>query len=615
MNRRRRVRDGETSTTAVLFHRQQVPDRWLNMNPDVDGSRWQDVNQWERKGSNVENQSMRRNNREKYLLIGLFLLIYLLPLGARDLTVPDETRYAEIPREMIATGDWLVPRLNGVRYFEKPVMGYWIHAASILIFGENNFAVRLPSALSVGLSAMLIFWLVGRAVDAEKRRRVGVAGLAGIVFLSCFEVFGVGNTAVLDNLFALFLTAAIAAFYTASERPPGTAAEKGWLLLAGLACGTAFLTKGFLGVVLPILVLVPFLAWERRIRDIVRMGWLPLLTAALVVLPWAVAMGRREPDFWPFFFWNEHIRRFLGHNAQHTQPLWYFFMLAPAMFLPWTFLAPAAVKGLRQTLRSGNSRQRLIRLCICWLVLPFLFFSASKGKLLTYILPCFPPFAILLAVGLAHAVHAGQRRSIQWGIAGTGLLFVLAAVAVAGLQIFGGQGLGPFNHSWKALMAVNALLSVAVFCGWALTCRMSMKKLAVFGGAPLLLFFMAHFTLPDAVIDATSPGPLLEHCRPGIGKDAVVIADEDSVRAVCWYLKRSDLRLYGGGGELDYGMAYPDAGNRALHPTALKDLIRQHRGKVVLIGRSKHVQNWKDGLPKPVFIDTNGPDGFSLWKY
>jgi 4-amino-4-deoxy-L-arabinose transferase len=558
---------------------------------------------------------MRSLSREKFLILFIFLIAYLLPLGARALTVPDETRYAEIPREMIATGDWMVPHLNGVRYFEKPVMGYWIHAISILIFGENNFAVRFPSALSAGLSAMLIFWLIGRSAGEKGTRNFSVAGLAALIFLTCFEVFGVGNTAVLDNLFALFLTAAVAAFYIATEKPPRTADEKVWLVLAGLAAGLAFLTKGFLAVAVPVLVLMPYLVWQQRSRDIFRMGWLPLLTTLLVALPWGVGIGLKEPDFWHFFFWNEHIRRFLGSNAQHHEPLWYFLMVAPAMFLPWTCLAPAAVRGLKQSTDIKQKQQRLIRLCICWIVLPFLFFSVSKGKLLTYILPCFPPFAILLASGLAQAVRTGKRKSIQWGIGGAIILFASVLMAFVLLQIFGGPGIRPFNQSWKALMTINALLYTILFGLWAFKCRLGINKLIVFGCSPLFLFFIAHFTIPDPVATSKAPGQFLERQRSLLENDSVVIADEESVRAICWYLKRSDVHVFGGTGELDYGLAYPDAMDRALSLDALKDMIRRFRGKLVVIARAENIEHWKNWLPRPAFTDTNGLDGYSLWKF
>jgi 4-amino-4-deoxy-L-arabinose transferase len=563
----------------------------------------------------MEFQSMKRIKRDKFLILVFFICLYLLPLGARDLIVPDETRYAEIPREMIAGGDWVVPRLDGVRYFEKPAMGYWVYAAAMLLFGQNNFAVRLPSALAVGLSAILIFLLAARATNKEETPNHGIAALATIIFLTCFEVFGVGNTAVLDNLFALFLTTAVMAFFTATEKPPGTAGEKGWLLLAGASTSLAFLTKGFLAFALPVIVFVPFLVWQRRIRDIWRMGWLPMMAAILVALPWSVAIGLREPDFWRFFFWNEHIRRFMGVAAQHQEPLWYFFMLAPAMFLPWTFLVPAAVKGLRGSLSTGKRQRHLIRLCICWLVVPFVFFSLSKGKLITYILPCFPPFAILMAFGLTRAVRKARERPTQWGIAGTGILFALVLAAFIWVQLLGYQGFRPFSHPWKALMAVNGLFFMILLCFLAFKSQMNVKKIILFGLSPLLLFFVGHFTMPDQTMVAKAPGRFLERYRAGIGPDSLVISDEDSVRASCWYLKRGDLYVVGGTGELDYGMAYPDTLNRSISLDALSDMIGQYRGKLVLIARSENIERWKSLLPKPIFMDSSGAGGYAIWKY
>ena len=197
------------------------------------------------------------NKHYTLLLLSFYFIAYILPLGAQDLVVPDETRYAEIPREMIIGGDWVVPHLDGVRYFEKPVLGYWVHAVSILLFGENNFSVRLPSAMAVGLSALLIYIMVRRVLCSENGDESCLAVMAPLIFLSCFGVFGVGNIAVLDSLFSFFLTGSITAFYFASEESHGSAKEKGFLLLAGLACGLAFLTKGFLAFVVPVICLVP----------------------------------------------------------------------------------------------------------------------------------------------------------------------------------------------------------------------------------------------------------------------------------------------------------------------------------------------------------------------
>jgi 4-amino-4-deoxy-L-arabinose transferase len=315
------------------------------------------------------------NKRYILLLLSFFLLAYILPLGVRDLVVPDETRYGEIPREMIAGGEWISPHLNGLRYFEKPVMGYWVHAGALLLFGENNFAVRLPSALSVGLSALLIF-VLARYVSRSEDEDAGFAPtLAVLIFLSCFEVFGVGNTAVLASLFSFFLTATITAFFFATESSPRSAREKGFLFLAGLSCGLSFLTKGFLGFAVPVLAVAPYLVWQRRYADLLRMSWLPILTAIVVSLPWSIAIHLREPDFWRYFFWNEHIRRFMADNAQHKESFWFFFLTAPGMFVPWVFMVPAAVPGIKTRLFEQGAPGRLLKFCLCWLVLPFLFFS------------------------------------------------------------------------------------------------------------------------------------------------------------------------------------------------------------------------------------------------
>ncbi len=340
---------------------------------------------------------MSSTRRYGLLVLLLIAALYIVPLGARPMFVPDESRYAEVPREMIASGDWVSPHLNGLRYFEKPVLGYWAIAGSIMVFGENNFAIRLPSALSVALTALFI---LGIAAGGAKNDET-IAPLAALIFLTSLEVYAVGTFCVLDNLLCFFLTGTMVSFYRASAAEPGSRQEKKYLMFSGIFCGLAFLTKGFLAFAVPVLAIVPFLLSQRRFADIFRMTWLPLLTALLVALPWSVLIHLREPQFWHYFFWNEHVHRFLADNAQHKKPFWYFFLSAPPMFLPWIFLVPAAVTGFFSTTAAARTKQNpispLITFCICWFVFPFLFFSASNGKLLTYILPCFPPFAILMS--------------------------------------------------------------------------------------------------------------------------------------------------------------------------------------------------------------------------
>ncbi|HDO30010.1 MAG TPA: phospholipid carrier-dependent glycosyltransferase, partial [Desulfobacteraceae bacterium] len=246
-----------------------------------------------------------------FLLLTLFVVLYLLPLGARPLFVQDETRYAEVPREIIATGDWVVPHGDGLRYFEKPVMGYWLSAAAIMALGENNFAVRLPSALSSGLMALMILLLCGSVT----KWRNTMPWLAALVFLTSFAVASIGTFAVLDNALNLFLTGTLICFFLATEQEPGSRRERFLLLVSGLLVGCAFLIKGFLAFALPVLTVTPYLLSQGRWRDLFRMVWLPVAGAALVSLPWSFMIQVREPDFWHYFFWNENVRRFLSDSA------------------------------------------------------------------------------------------------------------------------------------------------------------------------------------------------------------------------------------------------------------------------------------------------------------
>ena len=550
------------------------------------------------------------------LLFLFFLVAYILPLGSVGLIFPDETRYGEIPREMIAGGDWVVPHLNGVRYFEKPPMGYWVNAASILLFGETNFAVRLPSALAVGLSALMIFVLIQRILSGHEEESTHPSPLGALIFLSSFEVFGVGNLAVLDSMFSFFLTATIAFFYMATEEQAGSWREKAFLLLAGLWCGYSFLTKGFLAFVIPALVLVPYLMWERRFRDLFRMGWLPLIAAVLVTLPWGISIHLREPDFWRFFFWNEHIRRFLADNAQHKESFWFFFMVAPGMFMPWTFLLPAAISGIRRRLNDPGHEGRLLRLSFCWLLLPFLFFSVSNGKLLTYILPCFPPFAVLMAFGLSHALERNVRnRFFRRAIIGNAVFLGIILVTLLSVQLFGYEGFHPYRHPWKMVMAVNGLMFFILFSLGAIESSKRMRKMIFIGFSPLLLFFFAHFTIPELISEAKIPGLLLDKHNQYAYYNHIIISDESSVQAVCWYLRRNNVYVVGNPGELNYGFKYDDSEDRLLNRTSLVDLVNRNRGRTIFITRSSNISEWDDWFPTPIYQKKSGPAGYLLAKY
>jgi len=244
-----------------------------------------------------------------------------------------------------------------------------------------------------------------------------------------------------------------------------------------------------------------------------------------------------------------------------------------------------------------------------------LIFSISNGKLLTYILPCFPPFAILMAIGLCRLFEKGRSRAFDWGVGVTGLVFVLLLIALVAAQIFDFKGLRVYSQPWKATMVVNGLVAMVLFCFWSLRSRCGQSKVMLLGFGPLLLLLLIHFTIPGQVLAQSAPGRLLQRYRYRIAPDTILISGEDAMGATCWYLKRKDVYLLGPAGELTYGLQYPDAAGRVLNTDSASRLIEQNRGKVLLIIRAAKIDHLRQGLPRPVFEDNSGPGGFVLWGY
>lgn len=527
-----------------------------------------------------------RPNAVRYLpvlFVLSFVALYILPLGLRPMIIPDEARYAEIPREMIASGDWVVPRLNGLRYFEKPALGYWQTALSMTAFGRNAWASRLPVALAAGLSAWLVFALALRGGLPR-----GVAFASAAVLLTAAMPFGLGVFNVLDGPLTFWLTLALFAFFQAleNERP---AVSNGWKIVAGVAVGGAFLTKGFLALAVTALSVGGYLIVRRQWRALFRLPWLPLAAALVVVMPWALAVHRAEPDYWTYFFWIEHINRFLPASAveamqagafvrrflgddllarliekdtQHPEPFGFYIPVLLAGLLPWTFLLPAAIRGLRR----ARPWPRVATFALCAFALPFAFFSASGGKLATYILPCFPPLALLLGWGLTKQLEASREETaFTWGARVSAVFAGLAALVLAAHALTGYPR--PFFDETETAKPV---MLVAAWAWWAALAWMAARparpgvRLARYACAPLLLLGATAFVLPNVFAGKKAPVAFFESQAERIGPDAIVVSDDPALHGACWAVRRDDLFMLESRGELAYGLDYPDARHRHL---------------------------------------------------
>jgi 4-amino-4-deoxy-L-arabinose transferase len=544
-----------------------------------------------------------------FLLTLVFIAVYILPLNLRPLVDPDETRYSEIPREMIASGDYVVPRLNGVLYFEKPVMGYWLAALSMKVFGETNIAGRFPQAMSVGLSALLIFFLAGRMFG-----NVQAGTASALIFLSCLEVFAVGVFNTLDSLLSFFLTACLASFFMAWENRQDTKKYLIYLVLSGVFCGLACHTKGFLAFAVPVSVIVPFLAWERKWLDVLKVPWVPIATALLVMLPWGLLIHFRAPDFWNYFFWHEHVARFFSGVSQHPEPLYFFIpVLAGGMF-PHTVLIPSAVSGM--IVNGFDSRFK--RYLFCWFFFPFLFFSASSGKLETYILPCFPPLSMMMGIFLFEALGKGKNRLFNGGVKVLMVFPVLASIAVLALQ-HGASRKMPylFSDTYKIVLFMMAMAGFAALLYCSVKAKAAMTKITCFAVSPLLFYTSAHVLTPDKAILRNSPTVFMEENLQRFPKDAILVSPSTPIKAVCWSLKRDDVFLLDDGGELSYGFGQNDMRHRQLSFAEFGKMVGENKGKrdVILVLDQRRYNRFKANLPQPSETINNGEDGFIMAVY
>ncbi len=351
-------------------------------------------------------------------LLLLLAVVWLEPSGS-GLAEPDETRYAEIPREMLAAGDLLVPRLNGVPYFEKPPLLYWANAASLRAFGETPWAARLPTRLAGFGTVMLVFLAMRGAVSGAG---LPSAAAAAIFFLAAPMGFLFSRTVLTDGLLTFFFTAAMlsgrAAVLRREEKRP-------WIVMASLfgACAAAaFLTKGLIALVLPAAI---FFIWGLSTGRLVLTLKTLVLSPAPVVfvalaLPWFLAVERRHPGFLDFFFIREHFQRFATKAAKRPGPPYYFVPVFLLGFLPGVAFF---VRGFWRALRASDPGFFFF----VWFSVVFCFFSTSGSKLPPYLFPAIPAAAVLAALGLA-SVQPGRRA--LWI-----LQAILATALVAGLVL------------------------------------------------------------------------------------------------------------------------------------------------------------------------------------
>jgi 4-amino-4-deoxy-L-arabinose transferase-like glycosyltransferase/membrane-associated phospholipid phosphatase len=483
------------------------------------------------------------------VLIALIVLpVCFWKLGAPGLSEPDEARYAEIPREMLARGDLVTPTLNGVLYFEKPPLLYWLVAGAFRLLGTSELAGRLVPALAATLGVLLAWWL-GRRLFGQR------AGLLGAAILATSLLWAImARVLVIDTLFSVLVFAALALWWCGHEERGRRAAafHAGfWIALA-----LALLAKGPAALLLVGGAIGLYLLLGRQWRALAQPAlWLTAPLLPLVAAPWFVLMSQRHESFDHFFWFQQNVGRFLGSAgaAQHSSGPLYYVGFFPAIFFPWFPLAViAALTGWRSVWPADTQRRRAALFLLGGAALIFLFFSASDGKLVPYVQPTLPLLALPLAAWLDRRLPRGAQgeRHVKLGLGIAGALLVLGAVA---LLLFGPEALQKYEDAGPMLAIVLAVPPALVGALVILLARRASAgtALAALVGGMVVIFVVLASVYAQLAPNHTSR-LLVGTIRPGLDAGARLVVHDAFLPGFTFYSGRT-LFIDGGRGELLFG--------------------------------------------------------------
>ncbi|MBK9162105.1 MAG: glycosyltransferase family 39 protein [Nitrosomonadales bacterium] len=366
---------------------------------------------------------MNITNRYLLVLLAVIAAIWFSNLEYRTLVKPDEGRYAEIPREMVVSGDWTTPRLNELKYFEKPPLQYWATATAYTLFGEHQWTSRLWTGLT-GFAGILLVWFAGVRLFGRE-----AAGYAALLLSSSLLYVLMAHVNTLDMGVTFFITLGIVGLLL-GQMQTEVKQQRNWMLVAWAGMALAVLSKGLMGIILPGAALFLYCVVKRDFSVLKRMHWLPGLAVFLAITaPWFYLVMKANPEFFERFFIYEHYTRFTTKDLGRYQPWYYFVPILLAGALPWTVtMFDAMWRTVRNaTVPRGEFDSE--RFLLVWAVFVYVFFSISGSKLPSYLLPMFPPLALLMG----KRIVAMRARALFWQLVPA--LLVPVALLALGLSM------------------------------------------------------------------------------------------------------------------------------------------------------------------------------------
>jgi 4-amino-4-deoxy-L-arabinose transferase-like glycosyltransferase len=510
----------------------------------------------------------------KWVLIASAAVLSL-SLGHRALWDPDESRYAEIAREILVLHDWVTPHLNYLLYFEKPMLYMWLLAISFKIFGVSESSAHLVSIVAALGGVALGGFMAGKLWG----RRAGI--IASLILITSLEYFFLACAVDINMPLTLFITSSMVFFWFGhSEKNPG------YYLLSWFSMALAVLTKGPIGIILPLGAICVYMLitrqWEliRESRPI--QG---ILLFLVIALPWYILVSIRNPDFFSFFFVNQNLQRYAA-SREHNQPFFYFIPVILAGALPWTFLLPSAVKDLWQR----KMPQEMIYLLV-WFFFILFFFMPSNSKLATYVLPCFPPLAIILAHAFRESKKGGWplfAAAVLWACLGISLIFFPILVS-HGMLNLSPTGADP-------LVRVGQVAGSIILAGVLIGIWLGRKYDAVLGLSSLAMALMITVTALAPQWDSQRSTKSLVQDLP---LSAQLFAYEDYYQSSNFYSKRQ-IGLVQSRGELDFGISH----NSKKVVLTLEELVSLMRAdkNVYCLTRLNNLPDFRKKIPDILMV-------------
>jgi dolichol-phosphate mannosyltransferase len=474
-------------------------------------------------------------------ILGAIAAVAVLPNLSYPLLDPDETRYAEIAKEMVESGNLLVPTRQGLPYLDKPPLLYWLTAGSFHLFGINEFAARFVTAMAAVGTVLGMFW-IGRVLVGLR-----AAWLGAFLQIMCIGFILSGRFLFMDSLLTFFTTLSLLAGYAACR---GGVFRPGYWVVAAVACGLGTLTKG---PVAPALCLPPLLAscWLTSTGNPLRLRhWVTYLgIVAGIAVPWFVVMAVRQPQHFYEFIWTHHIERFVS-GLSHEEPLWFYIPILLIGMAPCSILIPAAIAFFARSEEARRYRTWDVGYLLLFAGWTLGLFSLASCKLPPYILPVIP--ALCLVIGTALAVILGsapRQRFLAYVRANSPrdlcAILTLGSPVVATIDVMLlGEGAGTRFGGYLTLTIVGILMVVALSRGLPRVIPVRWGLAAVYG-LFVLSYGVKDFT-PAIAIQRCKVSPILQFCSTEIAQSTPIVCyslkqEED---AFAFYFNRQRVQAF-----------------------------------------------------------------------